>query len=671
MRLQTKIMVFLGGGLVAAGLLVAVLLGAHTWKGITAQSVKQAQAQAALLASTLDAYRLQTERLAADHMKILRQEMRGVWSLSTEEQVATGGQSFAALRLDGHLVNNDLAAMNRLAQNYGSVATVFVRQGDDFFRVASSLRKEDGQPAVGTALGQAHPAYAALQRGESFLGRARLFGRDYMTAYHPLRDAQGRVVGALFAGVDFTDSLRALRDAVTAIRVGEAGYVFAFDVSQGSGRGRMLIHPHIEGKDALALRDADGEPFLAKVADRPEGVVEYAWNDPSKGRIDKLSIYKTYAPWGLQLHISLDADEVHRLAEETAYGIALGMIVTALVLAAFAVFLVRRLVLIPLGGEPDEVAALAASVAAGDLAQTIQAPPGSMLDSLAKMQQELRTVFSGIVSSAAEIVRRSESVAASSREIGAASASQAEATATSAANLEELTVSIDEMTHTASATEGNSSRVSALAENGVRLVQQASEAIVGVRDTVHVAAGQIRQLQQRSQDIGGIAGVIREIAEQTNLLALNAAIEAARAGEQGRGFAVVADEVRKLAERTGEATSDIADMIGRVQQETGQAVAGMELAVPQVEEGRAMAEQVARLLGEILEQATESLGRVREVANATVQQASAATEISQRVEHIASMAEQTNATMQNNAADAAELDRIALSLRAQVSRYRV
>ena len=134
---------------------------------------------------------------------------------------------------------------------------------------------------------------------------------------------------------------------------------------------------------------------------------------------------------------------------------------------------------------------------------------------------------------------------------------------------------------------------------------------------------------------------------------------------------MVADEVRKLAERTGEATSDIANMIGRVQQETGQAVAGMELAVPQVEEGRAMAEQVAHLLGEILEQATESLGRVREVANATVQQASAATEISQRVEHIASMAEQTNASMQSNAADAAELDRIALSLRAQVSRYRV
>ena len=301
----------------------------------------------------------------------------------------------------------------------------------------------------------------------------------------------------------------------------------------------------------------------------------------------------------------------------------------------------------------------------------IVAPAGSMLDSLAQMQQRLREVFSGIIDEAGAIARRSESLAAASREIGEAASSQAEATSAAAASLEQLTVSIDEMTHTAQATEQNSQRVAALSTEGAAIVHQAAERIGAVRSTVVDAAAQIRLLQSRSQEIGGIAGVIREIAEQTNLLALNAAIEAARAGEQGRGFAVVADEVRKLAERTGTATNDIAQMIERVQQETGQAVLGMEAAVPQVEDGRRMADAAADVLGEILAQANESLTRVREVAHATAQQASTATDIAQRVEHIAGMAEEANATMQHNAADALELDRIAGTLRTQVSRYRV
>ena len=671
MKLQTKILVYLGGSFALAGLLVALLVGWRTWHDLSEQSVNQMRAQSALLVNMLDSYRLQSERLANDHMKMLNQSFRGQWHLARETPVAVGGVELPALQFEGRTLNGDNAALDRFTAALGSVATVFVRQGNEFYRVATSLKREDGQRAVGTPLGSAHPAQALLLRGEAYLGRARLFGRDYMARYEALRDARGEVVGAVFIGVDFTDSLRTLKEEIKGIRIGKEGYVFAFDVGRGEARGSMLIHPRIEGQNALTLKDGQGELFLAKVADQAEGFSQYRWNDPQRGLVDKYSIYRTFAPWALQLHISIDSDEVHALSKQTTQLIIVAMLIAAQLLAALAAGLVRKLVLRPLGGEPREAAALAARIAGGDLSDRIVAPAGSMLDSLAQMQQKLREVFTGIIDEAGAIAQRSESLAAASREIGQAAASQAEATSAAAANLEELTVSIDEMTHAAQATEQNSQRVAALSTQGAEIVHQAAERIGTVRATVIDAAAQIRLLQTRSQEIGGIAGVIREIAEQTNLLALNAAIEAARAGEQGRGFAVVADEVRKLAERTGTATNDIAQMIERVQQETGQAVVGMEAAVPQVEDGQRMADAAADVLGEILVQANESLARVREVVHATAQQASTATDIAQRVEHIASMAEETNATMQNNAGDAVELDRIAGTLRTQVSVYRV
>lgn len=672
MKLQTKISIYLSGGLLAVGLSVATLIGVRTGEDMLTQATGQMAGQVAQMTGMLDSYRLQNERLASDQLTAFSQFVTGEWRLASDEQIATGGKNFPALKLNGRAVNNDVTLPDRFTQIYGSVATIFVRAGDDFHRVTTSLKKEDGQRAVGTALGSAHPAHAGLLKGEAYVGKARLFGRDYMTKYQPIKGERGDVIGAMFIGVDFTDSLAALKESIKSIRVGEAGYFYAIDVGNGTTRGNFVIHRSQEGKSAFELKDLrSGENFLQKAAESNDGVIEYTWDDPKRGRVTKYSIYRTYAPWQLQFHISADADEFLAPGKEAGLHIALAMLVAAVLMATLAIGMVSRLVLRPLGGEPSDAADLAAHIAGGDLTHSIDAPAGSLLGSLAVMQQKLREVFAEVITSAGDIAGRSESVATSSREIGQAAHSQAESTSASAANIEELTVSISEVSHIAQSTEGNSAKVAEISERGVALVTDAANEISAVRDTVAASSEQIRLLQQRSQEIGGIAGVIKEIADQTNLLALNAAIEAARAGEQGRGFAVVADEVRKLAERTGAATTDIARMIDAIQDETIQAVAGMDRAGPQVEKGMAMAREAATVLEEIHTQAVDSLNRVRDVANATAQQVSTATDIAQHVEHIASMAEETNAAMQSNAEAAMEMDRIATSLREHISRFRV
>jgi methyl-accepting chemotaxis protein len=175
----------------------------------------------------------------------------------------------------------------------------------------------------------------------------------------------------------------------------------------------------------------------------------------------------------------------------------------------------------------------------------------------------------------------------------------------------------------------------------------------------------------RKNQVTSIANVIKDIAGQTNLLALNAAIEAARAGEQGRGFAVVADEVRKLAERTSLATTEIEQMIVGIQSDTVGAVEAMNAALPEVQQGVELAASASESLRAIEEGARRTLSRIGEVADATKEQSSASTSIAQRVEQIANMVEQTTDTIRGTAATAHQLQDIAVSLKQLISRFKV
>ena len=198
----------------------------------------------------------------------------------------------------------------------------------------------------------------------------------------------------------------------------------------------------------------------------------------------------------------------------------------------------------------------------------------------------------------------------------------------------------------------------------------AEEAIRKMSETVIGASERIRALETRIGEVSSIANVIKEIAGQTNLLALNAAIEAARAGEQGRGFAVVADEVRKLAERTSSATTEIEQMITGIQGDTGNAVSAMNAALPEVEQGIALASLASDALGAIERGAREALTRVHEIADATHEQSAASTSIAQRVEEISHMVDNTTASIRGAAEAAVNLERIAGGLKEQVARFR-
>jgi methyl-accepting chemotaxis protein len=383
-----------------------------------------------------------------------------------------------------------------------------------------------------------------------------------------------------------------------------------------------------------------------------------------------LSYATHFAPWGWVIGTGVyisDVDEHYRKGAVTLGSIGILLIALISILG----WRIGASILGQLGGEPAAAAAIMRQVAAGDLTAVASAPNESLLGNLSSMVATLRNLVKAINEEANGLVHHAEQIRHGADQVARASAQQSDATSSMAAAIEELTVSSNHISDSARDTEQDSRETMTLATDGNLRVGEASAAIQTVADVVTQASERIRSLEDRARKISSVANVIKEIADQTNLLALNAAIEAARAGEQGRGFAVVADEVRKLAERTAIATTEIETMIAGIQDDTAASVGAMDAVLPKVGEGVQLANHAAEALRKIESGTSRSLTHVAEVANSTAEQSAASTSIAKQVEQVAIMVEQTNRTIQGTVQSSQELEQISLKLKAQISQFKV
>jgi methyl-accepting chemotaxis protein len=287
-----------------------------------------------------------------------------------------------------------------------------------------------------------------------------------------------------------------------------------------------------------------------------------------------------------------------------------------------------------------------------------------MLDNFARVLERVRGAAINVSSSANEILVSSEEMA------NGATQQDQEITNTSSA-VEELTVSMKQVSNNAEASAEAARRALDAAEQGNRAVRDTLEGMQRIRASVQATAKKIKSLGDRSLEISEIINVINDITEQTNLLALNAAIEAARAGEAGRGFAVVADEVRKLAEHSRNATKDIAALIKAIQAETNEAVVVMEEGTKEVEVGARLADQAGRALDAISSVVRQSAELVQEISLASKQQVRGTEGVANAMQIISNITRQTSQGARQTARTVEQMVKLSEQLNEALSQFRV
>jgi methyl-accepting chemotaxis protein len=383
------------------------------------------------------------------------------------------------------------------------------------------------------------------------------------------------------------------------------------------------------GEEALAITKGAGAPIIATL------------NKDIAELIDaKVELAKKSASTNQDAAQSATMEIVLILAAGVLVAIAGGTIVTR--------FFTRLI---------NKVAEDAEIIANGDLTLEVvyqgKDEFGKLCDSLRKMVSSLRTTIAEVTEASAAVASASTQISSSTEEMAAGAQEQTSQASEVASAVEEMTKTIIENSKNASNTSDTAKESKQAAEQGGKVVEDTIAGMKTIASVVKMSADTVKELGKSSDQIGEIIGVIDDIADQTNLLALNAAIEAARAGEQGRGFAVVADEVRKLAERTTKATKEIAGMIKKIQGETVGAVNAMEQGTQKVDEGMQLADKAGASLQEIVDISQRVTDMVNQIAAASEEQSSASEQISKNVEAISAVTNQT-ATGTQQIAHAAE-----------------
>lgn len=577
MSIQRKFLVFISAVIVCFAVVISIITVFTTSSNISNQIQVQKKDTADRLINILtvtDAIML--ERVKSS-MSLLKQRGMALGTPSQSTMTTVKTTQARQLLLGNTPQANNFVLVDGLTDVMGGTATIFSKSGDDFIRVSTNVIK-NGERAIGTKLAPQGKAIKQIQQKKAYYGAVDILGSPYLTGYEPMFDSAGNVIGIWYVG--YSADLNVLEDAIKQSHVLDDGFVALRDA-----KGNIRMHSsHVSGAVvSQALSNDDG--WMVKVI--------------------------PFEPWGYDLILVASADERAALI-----GSAVFSVIVKIVLASAGVLFTIWLLIRKIVGRPlEEFIGVVSNLSSGQGDLTFRFKASSS-DEFGIMARAFNQLLSQLQETLRSVDEATEGMLAKSETLN----STANRSNESVVQLAQETQIIDDAisllqqnADTVASTIHSSSEAALTADADTRasvgVLNQTIKDIETQANDVDASVQVISELAAASEQISGVMEVIRTIAEQTNLLALNAAIEAARAGEQGRGFAVVADEVRSLASRTQSSTEEIRNMIERLQQ--GSRVASEKM--QQNKETAFTTVEVTRNAGISLQKALEAVDKITQL----------------------------------------------------------
>jgi len=573
-------------------------------------------------------------------MALLIERGTALGEASLGSSVQVGGASAPQLQLGYQPQANDFALVDGLTQVMGGTATLFSRQGDNFIRVSTNVMRE-GQRAIGTQLAPDGAAIKAILAGQAFYGQVDILGQPYLTGYEPIKDASGRVLGIWYVG--YSANLTSLAEAIADARILEDGFVALRDPT-----GKIRMHSsHLSDEQiADALADTEGQWHIETAP---------------------------FAPWGYDIVLGYSNAEVSALIIKNSLAVAALITLAGVILAIGISLLMKFIVSRPLNATIAAIEDIADGK--GDLTVRFNAQGRDEFAILAgafdRLLDRIQHTIREALESSGTILKQADELARIAEQSASSVSVQNRETEMVATAMHEMSLTAQSVAQSAAAGETAANQASREAEEGRGTMNSTVSSIQQQASEITASMQVIDELASASNDIGKVLEVIVGIAEQTNLLALNAAIEAARAGEQGRGFAVVADEVRSLAQRTQASTQQIHSMIDRVQ-------TGVSRSSSMMESNRALATRNAEVdeaAGKAFSDVMNAVTRINqvntEIASAAEEQSHVSEEINRNVLRISDEALKNSEQVEQTRIASQNLTQLAEKLRALLAYYKV
>ncbi|MBN2640532.1 MAG: methyl-accepting chemotaxis protein [Victivallales bacterium] len=610
--------------------------------------------------------------------------------------------------------NYDMAVespvIDRLQKLSRATYTIFQRVNDDgdMLRISTNVKNEKGKRAVGTMIpavnpdGKPNPVVAALMSGKEYKGTAEILGQLYLTAYKPVKDASGRIIGCIYTGVQI-NTLEMIKKEIQSISIGKTGYV-AILAGPGRDCGSYIVSKDNErdGQNIINEKDSTGRLFIKELIDAavadPSKVhlFSYMWQNPGEREPrEKKGASYYFAPWNWvilptvyfddysEMYNQVDTRINHLLLYVTSGG------VVVLLIAMAASWVVSVNISTPI----KRVATLAGLIAEGNINMAVASfktlgkgvsergdindhiiakdETGSLIRSVVTMTKNLNTLVGEVQKATINLVSTSTEIAASARDQEVTVNELSSSSNEIVCSTKEISSTSNQLVATMKEVAEVSSNTSALAEagrSGLDKMEHSMEQLAGATESI---AAKLSLINEKTANINSVVSTITKVADQTNLLSLNASIEAEKAGEYGKGFAVVAREIRRLADQTAVATLDIIKMVKDMESAVSAGVMGMEKFSGDVRASVKDTEQISTQIESVIIKVQGLPEKFDLVIDGMKQQTTGAQQISDAMVQLNDCAHSTSDSLRAFNEAAEQLNKATLNLQKELAIFKV